>query len=101
MLLWIYNILLAFLLIILIKTIKVKKKKIKKKIIFLDILSIAVTYCSTPPAIQNGILKSATGGKVGDNATYECNGGFTLGGSATIQCQKNGMWENQPSCNGK
>uniref|UniRef100_A0A8W8JNR8 Sushi, von Willebrand factor type A, EGF and pentraxin domain-containing protein 1 n=1 Tax=Magallana gigas TaxID=29159 RepID=A0A8W8JNR8_MAGGI len=58
-----------------------------------------ITYCSTPPAVPNGILKSATGGKVGDNATYECNGGFTLSGSATIQCQENGMWEAKPSCN--
>uniref|UniRef100_K1REE8 CUB and sushi domain-containing protein 1 n=1 Tax=Magallana gigas TaxID=29159 RepID=K1REE8_MAGGI len=58
-----------------------------------------ITYCSTPPAVQNGILKSATGGKVGDNATYECNGGFTLSGSPPIQCQENGVWEAKPSCN--
>lgn len=90
---------LSFLLIIVIKNIKVKKKALKKRIF--DILSIAVTYCSTPPAVPNGILKNATGGKVGDNATYECNGGFTLSGSATIQCQENGMWEAQPSCSGK
>ncbi|XP_056017716.1 sushi, von Willebrand factor type A, EGF and pentraxin domain-containing protein 1-like isoform X1 [Ostrea edulis] len=57
-----------------------------------------ITYCSTPPAVQNGILKEATGPKVGDNATYECNGGFTIGGSPVIQCKENGMWETPPQC---
>ena len=61
---------------------------------------IVVTYCRTPPAIPNGILKSASGPRVGDNATYECNGGFTLSGSSMIKCQEDGTWETTPTCNG-
>ncbi|XP_061175608.1 sushi, von Willebrand factor type A, EGF and pentraxin domain-containing protein 1-like [Saccostrea echinata] len=58
-----------------------------------------ITYCGIPPAIPNGLLKNATGPRVGDNATYECDGGFTMNVSPTIKCLANGMWESEPVCN--
>ncbi|XP_065921906.1 CUB and sushi domain-containing protein 3 [Magallana gigas] len=57
-----------------------------------------ITYCSTPPALRNGILISATGAKVGDFATYKCNIRFTLRGLTTIRCRENGNWETLPIC---
>eukprot|EP00105_Crassostrea_gigas_P030833 XP_011453294.1 PREDICTED: uncharacterized protein LOC105346438 isoform X1 [Crassostrea gigas] len=57
-----------------------------------------ITYCGMPPAIQNGIIISATGTKVGDNVSYKCYTGFTLGGSSIARCQENGHWDTPPMC---
>lgn len=55
--------------------------------------------CGQPPDIQNGNARydSIT---FRSSATYSCNDGFSIVGSATISCGSNGHWEGpSPQCN--
>ena len=47
--------------------------------------SSSVALCADPADIVNGMV-TFTGNSVGDTATYTCNAGFELVGSATTTC---------------
>ena len=56
--------------------------------------------CSQP-SIANGVV-SVTGQRSGDTATYTCDSGYELVGSATRTCQADGSWTGSaPTCVGK
>ncbi len=59
-----------------------------------------VIPCGNPPPITNGLV-SLSGTTVGDTATYSCNTGYSLSGSAIIvTCLATGSWSTPPSCTG-
>jgi CUB/sushi domain-containing protein len=54
--------------------------------------------CGAPTSPTNGTV-SAPATTYGSNATYVCNAGFQLSGSATRTCQSNGTWSgSMPTC---
>ena len=44
------------------------------------------------------MVVSSTGTTFGEAATYSCNTGYQLSGSATVTCQETGSWSTPPSC---
>ncbi len=58
------------------------------------------SICSTPPTIQNGYVSSSTP----LSATYSCNPGYQLSGSATAICEIADIdlsyWMSVPTCEG-
>ena len=64
------------------------------------IISITLTGINCPVLEhpERGLV-SVGGNSPGSVATYSCNGGYSLLGSATRQCQSNGTWSNEsPTC---
>ena len=51
----------------------------------LDYTSLCTALCPDPVDPMNGMV-TFTGMSVNDNATYSCNVGFELVGSATVTC---------------
>ncbi|XP_064387742.1 sushi, von Willebrand factor type A, EGF and pentraxin domain-containing protein 1-like isoform X2 [Halichondria panicea] len=54
--------------------------------------------CSDPPTIPNG-SRTFTGTTTGETATYTCNTGYQLPGSAIVTCEASGIWTTRPICN--
>ena len=51
------------------------------------------------PNITNGQVMTPSGTTFTNTATYSCNVGYTLSGSATRVCGSNGMWTpDTPAC---
>ena len=62
---------------------------------------VAVTGCRTPTQPTQGSF-TISGSGIGPRATFTCNPGYTLSGSATITCQNTGQWSpSEPTCTGK
>ena len=64
------------------------------------IISITLTVINCPALEhpERGLV-SVGGNSTGSVATYSCNGGYSLIGSATRQCQSDGTWSNEsPIC---
>lgn len=57
----------------------------------------AIAGCGTPPAPTNGTVSAPTT-NIDDVATYTCNSGFALTGSATATCQPTHTWTAAPTC---
>ena len=55
--------------------------------------------CGNPPTIGNG-LRIFRGTSYQDFATYSCDFGYLLSGSATVTCQASGSWSIRPTCVG-
>lgn len=55
------------------------------------------TSCGAPQAPTNGTVNAPTT-NIGDTATYACDTGFILTGSATATCQATGTWTMAPAC---
>ena len=55
--------------------------------------------CGNPPPVDNG-LRTFRGTLYQDTATYSCNSGYLLSGSATVTCQASGSWSTRPTCFG-
>ena len=65
------------------------------------IISIPLTATVSCPALEHPDrgLVTIGGNSPGSMATYSCNGGHSLIGSATRECQSNGTWSNEsPIC---
>jgi len=54
--------------------------------------------CGPAPVIDNG-SRTPTGETFGASASYACNTGYTLDGSATLYCGTDGTWGTAPRCN--
>ena len=54
--------------------------------------------CGTPPPITNGSPRTATSTTFGGTATYSCDNGLVISGSAVISCLATGSWSTPPSC---
>ncbi len=55
--------------------------------------------CPAPPSIANG-APTTTGTTFGSTATYACNPGYELSGTATDTCQADRSWsDSPPTCN--
>ncbi len=61
--------------------------------------SVAVP-CGDPPTIPIG-SRTFTDTTFGKMATYICDDGYQLSGSAAVMCQASGSWSTIPSCNGE
>ena len=58
--------------------------------------------CGEVQAINNGKFLYSRGTAVSSVATYSCNPGYTLVGTAARTCQPNGMWSaSAPVCQGQ
>ncbi len=55
----------------------------------LNVTRAAPLRCNDPPNLNNG-SRTFTGNAIGDTATYRCNTGFTLSGTATTTCTASG-----------
>jgi formylglycine-generating enzyme len=53
--------------------------------------------CGTPPTVTNG-THTFTTTTTGSMASYNCNSGYTLSGSATLTCSATGSWGTAPTC---
>ncbi len=53
--------------------------------------------CGAPPTISDG-TRTLTGTTFGETATYSCNSGLIISGSAIITCLASGSWEPEPAC---
>ena len=63
-----------------------------------DIFTFYISLdCGASPGISNGGV-SNSGTTFGSTATYTCNTGYTLSGTASINCQANSAWETAPTC---
>ncbi len=58
-------------------------------------------YCGMIPLVENAYISSATGVQYQDTVTYECYGGYGVGGSGAIECQEDRTWTSAPTCTGK
>ncbi|XP_064387707.1 CUB and sushi domain-containing protein 1-like isoform X3 [Halichondria panicea] len=54
--------------------------------------------CGSPPTILNG-SRTFNDTIIGETATYICDDGYQLSGSAIVMCQASGSWSTRPSCN--
>ena len=59
---------------------------------------LAVVQCGVPNEINNGYIQSVEGTSYGKTAVYECNDGFGKSHNNPVRCNKDGVWENRPSC---
>ena len=58
-----------------------------------------ITDCGSPTAPTNGTVQEpAEGTHYGQQATYSCDAGYTLSGSAQARCKADGSWEAAPTC---
>ncbi len=62
------------------------------------VLLLTVVSCGNPPNVGNAMMSSPTRVTFGGTATYTCNTGYQLSGSATVTCQVTGSWNTPPSC---
>ena len=53
--------------------------------------------CGAPSGITSGSVGSS-GTTFGSTATYTCDAGYSMTGTATIQCQASSSWETAPTC---
>ncbi len=60
-------------------------------------LILPVIDCGAPPTISDG-SRTLAGTTLGETATYSCNSGFSISGSAIITCLASGSWEPEPAC---
>ncbi|KAH3829240.1 hypothetical protein DPMN_131234 [Dreissena polymorpha] len=54
--------------------------------------------CANAPTVSHATVVVPSGTLVGAHATYTCNSGYVLSGSAAIQCQIDGEWSKLPIC---
>lgn len=54
--------------------------------------------CGNPPAVANATVSPTGAGSYNSTASYTCNSGYMLSGTATITCQLSGSWTSRPSC---
>ena len=55
--------------------------------------------CAARPEITNGTLSQPATARFGDSATYTCNSGYVLTGTAASTCRADQSWSNPPpSC---
>ena len=47
------------------------------------------------------LCSCCTGTTTGETATYTCNTGYQLSGSAIVTCEANATWAAKPNCDGK
>ncbi|XP_065196834.1 sushi, von Willebrand factor type A, EGF and pentraxin domain-containing protein 1-like isoform X2 [Sycon ciliatum] len=52
------------------------------------------TPCPAPPSIDNAMVIAPSGRQFPSDVLYKCNPGYSIVGSNTAQCQKDGMWHN-------
>ncbi len=57
----------------------------------------AVVSCGVPRIVKEG-SSNFTGTTFGETATYSCNNGYILSGSAEIICQADANWDAEPEC---
>ena len=63
-----------------------------------DLVIHAAVQCPVPGDLTDGSV-GYTARTVGSIASYTCNPGFTLEGSASRKCRQNGKWKgSKPSC---
>ncbi len=65
--------------------------------VFIAILILPDVDCGAPPSISDG-SRTIAGTTLGETATYSCNIGFSISGSAIITCLASGSWEPEPAC---
>ena len=59
-----------------------------------------IVDCGVPTAPSSGSVDVSFGTNFTDSATYSCNVGYTMSGTALTTCQAGGAWSNgTPTCN--
>ena len=58
----------------------------------------SIADCGKPNNISDGNVSAEGGTTYGEKATYICNKGYYINGSATVACTTNGWNDTAPAC---